>query len=161
MRQTDAGKAGEMVKVGFKLDSGDWDNLEVEWLWAARVAPAEYRIQSFPFFVYGISFGDIVATNEDRNRLFFKRVLRRGGHSTYRLLLAQGLTVDSSQFHSAWAPLQELGCAFELAKITWLSVDIPSEVDIQVAYSHLEAAEGDGIWQVFEGFCGHVIEKPN
>jgi hypothetical protein len=149
----------DLVKIGFRLDPKDWDDLELEWLWAKPAGATEYKVCSFPFFVYGISFGDVVSAQAMEGRLFFVQISRRSGHSTYRLLLAKGTTIDSVDFREHWVPLEQMGCSFELAKATWLSVDIPPQVDISVAYSRLESGENEGVWQVFEGHLGHSVKR--
>ena len=146
-------------KIGFRLNPEDWDQLEIEWLWAEPVGQSEYEIRSLPFFAYGISSRDIVSAKDEDGRLFFVKVLLRGGHSTYRLLLAPSVTVDSVDFLKSWTSLKIIGCSFELAKTSWLSVDVPADVDINEAYSLLELGESAGVWQVFEGNLGHRVEQ--
>lgn len=142
-------------QIGFRLDPEDWDDLEIEWLWSEPLGDSEFMLQSLPFFVYGVSFGDVVLADEEDGRLFFVRTTKRGGHSTYRLLLAEGSSVDSPEFCAHWVPLEELGCRFELARTSWLSVDIPPEADINMAFARLELGEADGVWQVFEASLSH------
>jgi hypothetical protein len=50
-----------MSKIGFPLEvEGDWPPYSVEQFWIKPVN-GRYVVQSFPFFVKGVSFNDIVA----------------------------------------------------------------------------------------------------
>src|SRR5581483_3641208 len=57
-----------------------------ELLWARRVNDDGFEILSIPFFAKNVSLGDVVAIRpDDAGVPMFDRVLRSGGHSTYRV----------------------------------------------------------------------------
>jgi hypothetical protein len=148
-----------LVKVRFALDPKDWEGLGSESLWASQIAPGEYQIRNSPFYIYGISAEDIVSARDVDGILSFAAVSRRGGHSTYRILVTEGESISSPKFLQSWQPLQDLGCTYEQAKSRWLSVDVPPMTDIFAAYALLEKGEAAGAWTFEEAHCGHPANK--
>jgi hypothetical protein len=148
-----------LVKIRFELDPKDWKGLKSESLWALEVRPAEYLIRNSPFYVYGISAEDTVHTKSVDGIHRFAGVTKRGGHSTYRILLKDPQTIESVEFRESWQPLRDIGCTYELAQKSWLSVDIPPAADISEAYWLLENGESTGIWTFEEAHCGHPVNK--
>jgi hypothetical protein len=155
-----AHNSGErLVKVRFPVNSRDWKGLKSESVWAAPVGRDTYSIRNSPFYVYGVSAGDVVHARTKKGVLAFDKVAKRGGHSTYRILLHPHTTIGNTRFRKYWQPLQELGCTYELAKTTWLAVDVPPEADIYNVYSLLEMGEAEDVWEFEEAHCGHPVAK--
>lgn len=148
-----------LVKIRFPLNPADWEGLKSESLWAREIAPGHYRIRNCPFYAYGVSAEDIVSAREQDGVLTFRDVVARSGHSTYRVLLAEGESVKSPKFLENWKPLQEIGSTYELAKSRWLAVDVPPETDIFAAYDLLERGERANAWTFEEAHCGHRVKK--
>lgn len=146
-----------LVKVRFALPSDDQARgVEAETLWAEQVGPSQYRIKNSPFYVYGVSCGDeVTAAGEQQHVLDFRDIVVRGGHSTYRILIASADGYEDEEFRKAWHPLGQLGCTYEVAKRRWLSVDVPESTNVFDVYRILEEVEGQGIWSFEEGHCGH------
>lgn len=145
-----------LVKVTFKLPEGSpWD---VESLWAEKVAEGRYRLDNSPFYVYGYSYNDIILAIEENGTLVVQGPCLRGGHSTYRVFLAEGLTVDSPEYETYWRRLKHLGCTYEGVNRRLLAIDVPPAVDIFTAYRILDEGEGAGVWEFEEGYCGHPTE---
>lgn len=144
-----------LAKIQFRLRREDWENIRSESLWAQPAGQHKFVLKNSPFYAYGVSAEDTVQTKSRKGVFVFERVLCRGGHSTYRILLGGALSVRDSAFLKYWNPIENLGCTFELAKKSWLAVDIPPRTDIQRVYSYLEKAERDGVWSFEEGHCGH------
>lgn len=84
---------------------------------------------------------------------------RRGGHSTYRILIKEGESIRSPKFLEHWQPLQNMGCTYEQAKSRWLAIDVPPRTDIFAAYALFEKGEVDEIWTFEEAHCGHSVNK--
>src|SRR5438034_801568 len=135
-----------LVKVSFELNSKDWPSIKSERLWAEELNPGEYLIRNSPFYMYGISAGDIVYARNVDGILTFVGIASRGGHSTYRILLKPSQSIEAPEFLNVWKPLEGIGCTYELAKSRWLAVDVPPETDIFAAYRLLEKGEGAGVW---------------
>lgn len=141
----------ERSKIIFQLNPEDGQGYETEAVWAERVGPNEFRILNSPFFVFGVSYDDIVKTRLENNANNFDSVVRKGGHSTYRIFLQSGHTLQDESFQKHWAPIKGLGATFEKANERLLSVDLAPNVDVQKVYSLLKQGETDGLWFFEEG----------
>jgi Domain of unknown function (DUF4265) len=137
------------VKVQFSLGPYEHKGIKTETVWAEEITPGKFRILNSPFFVFGISAADIVSAEKCDQVFEFKEVISRGGHSTYRLFLQGGRTINSPDFQLRWKALSELGATFENADDHFVSIDIPPERDIAEIYKLMENGEEEGIW-VFE-----------
>ena len=144
--------AKSLVKILFELEAG-WHGYETETLWAEPVGGERYRLRNSPFFAFGVSAEDIVFARSEDGVLRFKGVSIAGGHSTYRIVLADVTRDDVERF---LRPLAELGCTYEEGKA--LAVDVPPAANIYQVYSLLEAGEARGLWEFDEGNCRHPIE---
>jgi hypothetical protein len=148
---------GGLVKVSFPLDPQEWEGIEAENMWAQPVENGKYRIQNIPFYAYGVSAEDIVNTTLIQGVLTFASVARRGGHSTYRILLSDGIYLQEGTVMNLWGQMQALGCTYEGANSKWLAVDVPPSAEIYKVYSLLEQGEEAGVWSFDEGHCGHPV----
>jgi Domain of unknown function (DUF4265) len=149
-----------MIKVSFDLDHTDWHGHPSETLWADPVpmlGPYAFRLHNSPFFKRGIAYRDIVDTTPtEGEQLFdFKRVIRRGGHSTYMILVSE----DEPRFQQHWNDLQALGCTYEwgqkkfsIGHRRFYSVDVPPSADLDKVVAILERGEGEGTWMYQEGY---------
>ncbi len=152
-----ASNTAGLVKVIFQLDPGSWHGSATETVWAEPLGSGRYRLCNVPFYAFDVSYDDVVGAVEGSWGLVFTSVIRRGGHSTYRLLTKDPLR---DQFESFWKPLAECGCTYEEGHRPLLAIDVPAEADIFVVYSRLEEGQLAGIWSFEEGHCGHQVEKP-
>jgi hypothetical protein len=156
-----------LTKVCFHLDAGDWHGRAAERLWAEYVGDTAdgraLRLNNSPFFTKGVSFLDTVAAtkSDDSDDYTFARVLDRGGHSTYMLLVPAG----SKRFVAFWTRLESLGCTYESAIITTspgertlYSVDVPPTADICAVYHILEEGEEAEVWIFQEGHVRHQLQ---
>ena len=142
------------VKILFKLEPGMWHGSVTETLWAVPVGPGQYRLENSPFFAFGISFQDVVSAKEEQKTLVFVEALRRGGHSTYRIIPKAG---HGSAVARYWDVLERKGCTYEEGPKGLLAVDVPPGTNIFEAYAALQAGEDAGAWTFEEGHCGHAI----
>src|SRR5262245_9185971 len=129
----DRARASERVKIGFRIEDPRLGYKEL--LWAEREADG-FRLLNRPGLVVGISKADVVATRDGGDGLEFLSVVRRGGHSTYRVMIA----ADASRalVDRYWSALMALGCAHEDATARLRAVDVPPGVDIYEAYGIIE-----------------------
>lgn len=150
-------EAGDLIRPGaivsFPLPvhmGGGFENLH-----AVFGGGNSYVLDSSPFYVFGVSFGDAVEVVRDGNRLVFARVLARGGHSTYRVKLPSQKQHDHFLRH--WARLESLGCSFEGSNSRerlLYAIDVPPESDVTAIYSILSEHEDAGDWEFEEAhFC--------
>jgi Domain of unknown function (DUF4265) len=141
----------EKVKVIFDLNPEDQQRYSTEGVWAERVGPDEFRILNSPFFVFGVSADDVVKATLRDNDYRFERVVQKGGHSTYRIFLQDGRTVQGDDFRSRWETIRRLGATFENANDRFVSVDVTPAGDIVKVYDLLKQGEADGVWVFEEG----------
>lgn len=142
------------VKIRFTLNPENQQGYEVENLWAEPLQDGTFRILSSPFFVFGISFQDVVKATREADVLQFAGIVRRGGHSTYRVFLQEGHTIHDSIFKQYWGPIFNQGATLENANDQFAAVDIPPGNDVSTIYRLLKEGEDANIW-VFEE--GHYI----
>jgi hypothetical protein len=134
------------VKVKFQVDPNDQRGVKTESLWAEKTESGRYRILNSPFFLFGISAEDVVEAEEAEDGLGFRRVVFRGGHSTYRIFLQGSRTIKGNDFRTYWEPISALGATFENADDHFVAIDIPPGKDVAAIYRLLEKGEQDDIW---------------
>lgn len=153
------GQHSDLVKIAVHLAPSDWHSHAIETMWAQPVGEDRYAIQNVPFFAYELSFDDVVRAPLVAGQRVVQEIAERGGHSTYRVFLSDGVRADSEAFAVAWKPLNDLGVTFEQANARLLAVDIPVSADIYAVYRLLEAGESSGVWDFEEGHCGHAVKS--
>jgi len=107
--------------------------------------------------VFGVSMGDVVRASHRKGQLEFSRVEKRGGHSTYRLMVSP--EAIGPTFESRWDRLSEIGCGLERASARFVAVDVPPRTDIYAAYDLIEDGQLAGVWLFEEGHCGHSVRS--
>jgi len=140
------------VKIYFRLDPADDQGMESESLWAEPLSSGEFRVKNSPFFVFGISAGDVVSAELAGGHLEFRSVIAAGGHCTYRVYLAGSLLITDADVQEFWQPISALGATYESANGSFFAIDIPPGSNIEEMYRLLEAGEEAAIWE-FEEAC--------
>lgn len=108
------------VKIAFQ-DADD----DVETLWAVDLGDGSYRLDSSPWFQYGLSWMDVVeAEPESDGLLMFTRVREKGGHRTLRM------SSDEPIEQSVLDSLVSIGCTFEGATPKYIAIDVPPDIDL-------------------------------
>jgi hypothetical protein len=153
------GTEKNLVKVVFDLEPSDWHSYAAETAWGEDCGGGKVRLQNVPFAVYGYSLDDIVFVEFRDGRSHVVGVCMRGGHSTYRLILSEGVALTGDKFERSWKPLEGLGCSFEVGHERLLAMDVPPEANIFEVYMFLEQGESSGVWNFEEAHCGHSLEK--
>ena len=110
-------------------------------------------LENVPFYARGLSFGDAVHAQVEDGILVFAGVNRRGGHSTYRILLAESLSVWNEAFLVFWDRIEMLGCWFEQATHRLLAVDVPRGSDATAVLELLERGRRAGVWEFEAVHC--------
>lgn len=67
-------KADDLVKVVFRLQGSDWHSHATESIWARRKGGNRFRLENIPFYVYGVSYHDVVSTVIEDGLRFFQDV---------------------------------------------------------------------------------------
>ncbi len=143
---------GEHVRVRFELrrDEHGWPPAASETLWAVPTGIAgHYRIDNIPFFVVGVSLGDVVLAAAGERMLEFVRVVEKSGHRSV------GLRYRSDQVRSnVRTVLTGFGCRVESGDSpTVLAVDIPPTVSQEVT-EYLAGLEELGELSYYENDVG-------
>lgn len=137
------------VRVIFELNGEA--GVSAETMHAVSSPDGLFMLDNSPFYAYGISFGDIFEAQQKEGALYFQEVIRRGGHSTYRVKLQVGAAHED--FMRAWDELQRLGCSFEGTggnSRRLYAIDVPPEADVVAVYNYLQQQEDKGIWEFEE-----------
>ena len=137
-----------LEKVFFEV--GSLGNEVSESMWVKKNNNNNYIVRNSAFYLYNISFLDEIDYKMIDNILFYKSIIKKSGHSTYRILLPNKKNID--KFDLYWKPIEKLGCSYESynKELGLFSVDVPPNVDIKKVYSLLEVGEKDDIWEFEE-----------
>jgi hypothetical protein len=142
------------VKIFFSLEQDEegYPPVAMESLWAKEVSTGLYEIDNIPFYVVGISFGDLVEATLDHSKLMtFVRLKQASAHSTIRVILfkkeARTELVEK---------LEKLGCSWEGGSVsTFLSIDIPPEVIFMSVLNVLDEGLESDAWDYEEAAIRH------
>jgi hypothetical protein len=139
----------EMVRIAFEVEDGR------ETMWAFPLGDDTYEIRSLPFRAYGVCWGDVVKAHKSNEGLEFDALVRRSGHSCYRVFLSNTLAGHFEE-SSQWQELQKLGSTYEQASRRLIAIDVPPESDVRSVYEVLEQGERDKAWDFEEVSLGHI-----
>ncbi|MFO0780978.1 MAG: DUF4265 domain-containing protein [Candidatus Gracilibacteria bacterium] len=117
---------------------------QYESCWAFDLGKGNLVIDNVPLFAYGISAEDVVLATKREGNWFYEKVIKKGGHSTYRIFLNENKT--ESDFMKYWEGFKKLGCSFEGFNNRLIAIDIPPGVDINNAENELHKGYKDKIW---------------
>ncbi|ACJ30076.1 Conserved hypothetical protein [Shewanella piezotolerans WP3] len=146
----------ELVKIRIELPPENILNASSETLWAKPLGKGLFKLQNSPFGAYGYSFEDVVIADDNEVPTVLG-VHENSGHSTYRILLKDGI-LNTDEFSQAWGELESIGCTYEGSQSKLLAIDVPADTDIFHAYKLLEAGEEAELWEFEEAKCAHNIE---
>lgn len=146
----------DMVKVTIPLPPGEWHGYLAETAWASRCPDAYNHVQleNVPFVAKGMSFGDILEVAAQDEEIVFQRVVRKSGHSTYRVIPS---SMDAPNSQAFLASLNQAGCSYETGLIggdELVAIDVECEAAVRALYPRLEAGEAAGLFDFEEGdYC--------
>ncbi|MHB1949970.1 MAG: DUF4265 domain-containing protein [Acidiferrobacteraceae bacterium] len=120
----------KQAKVMFRVADGEGGE-DVETLWAIPLGGDLYKIDNSPFYAYGVSLGDTVEApwSEEHGFPVFRRVVEKSGVRTVRVILDS----PAENYNESQQLLDEiaaLGCGYEGANRSYITIDIPKEVDL-------------------------------
>lgn len=146
-----AGPDEKKFRVAFDLppEDGSWAPFATERLWAAKTSVKFHlRVRNTPFYVRGISYGDVILVRPDNERreIVFTRLVEESGHSTVRLLFKE---VEGRV--RAEQMLNEFECAWEVGARDYVAVDIPPAIDYSILRPRLIQLKDEGLVGVQEG----------
>lgn len=144
-----------LVKIKIPLPPNDPSGGDAEWLWAEPEGNNTYVLKNVPTFVKGLSYGDVVKARIEDDVPVFEDVVRRGGHSTYRIYANSDRR--NPEVMKVIQTLEKMHSEMENATDKIVNVDVLPEADIYAVYQVLDDAEKAGILQFEEGHCGHPL----
>jgi len=101
-----------------------------------------YELESIPWFAYGLARFDVVETVRRDEGLFLQRIVRRSGHSTVRVAVADRSRLDEIH-HLIHGVLESIAVPSEWHAAGFVSIDIrerSSEIEL---LSHLDSLMAD------------------
>ena len=153
------------VEIWFKIEkdqdgypaSKEWENLLA---YPVLERDDYFQIESIPFYLKDVSRADIVSAKVTRNRdinekevFEFDRIVDRGGHNTYRLLLKKKHP-DDPEFTER--ELLNKGLAVETEYGDFFAVDVPASLDQQAIDDYLVAESKSGRWALQDGYIDSI-----
>ncbi len=133
------------AKVLFRVPNED-GTAEVETLWATRLGGDRYRLDNCPFCAYSVSWEDIVLAPWSKEEGFptFERVLEKSGNRTVRVIFKPPLEAGNESDRILQG-LIDRGCSCERATHSYVSINIPPGVELEVIMTYL--VDCDANWE--------------
>ena len=142
-------------RISFKLEQDENGYPPDKWevLWASESGDGLYCVDNIPFFVYGISGGDLISASGEGDRLVFRELVSASSNTVFRLYLS-----NADEMQPVRDSLRALGCESELSHLPKLvAVEVPAEVKFEPIADFLEKGEENGRWRYDEGVFRHPI----
>jgi hypothetical protein len=137
---------GGSAEVVFAVKQSDpaWPASSQERLRVRALDFNHYEIVQAPFFVRGVSIGDLVEVGGAPDELVFSRVVRDGGHSTLQVLVTDDFPFGIELLRGI---LEGMGCVTRLAEIPKLvAVDVPPHVSLNLVLECLDRKGAKHHW---------------
>ncbi|HET7754707.1 MAG TPA: DUF4265 domain-containing protein [Anaeromyxobacteraceae bacterium] len=132
------------IVVPLDRDPGD-DGPDDEWVWAEPLGAGRYRIESTPFFAYGLSHGDVVCASDTTDLPRMSDVERKGGHRTLRVAVDPQWTIEHPDIRELLAGFADAGCSWESMPPQIIALDIPPDLDVERVVEVLQGPFDEGI----------------
>src|SRR5574338_69345 len=133
------------IRVPLERSPGDAGPSE-DWIWGEPLGSGRFRVESCPFFAYGVSRDDVVRVAEpaagDAPEL--EDVIEKSGHRTLRMQLAPPADVGAPDCQALLGRLLEAGCTHELLRPRMVVIDVPPEADLAAVAELLQARARQG-----------------
>jgi Domain of unknown function (DUF4265) len=130
--------------VSLERDAGG-EGPEDEWLWGEPLGSGRYRLESIPFFAYGLSHGDVVRAAGEGDMPRLEQVERKSGHRTLRIALGDEWDLERAEIHRFLDELLEMGCTYEAMPPKIVALDVPPELDVAAVIGRLQILFRDGV----------------
>ncbi|MBD8513368.1 DUF4265 domain-containing protein [Photobacterium sp. GJ3] len=141
----------EHVKLFFEYPVSDSNRNETESLWTLPDGKG-FKLDNIPFYVKGVSLGDVVSAEEVDGCLYMKELLEPSGHSTVRIWFASDQEVQSVR-----ETLESMGCSSEVSdQPRLIAVDIPPTISYDEIRAYLDEGESNGKWDYEEACLGFL-----
>jgi hypothetical protein len=140
-------------KIFFELEQDEDGYPPDRWesIWAYEVPQNLFCVDNIPFYVKGISSGDVVLAKDDGEQLVFEELVHPSSNSVIRVYVS-----DSEDVQAARDGFRALGCQSELSHVPKLfAVEIPAEIDFDPVGNLLAEGDETGRWHYEEGVLRH------
>lgn len=133
------------AKVLFRVPNEDGSE-EVETLWATHLGGDNYKLDNSPFYAYSVSWEDVVCApfNEEEGHPTYQRVVSKSGNRTVRVVFNPPIE-PGNESDQILQRLVSLGCSYEGANRTYISINIPSTLELDVVRNYL--IEQNATWE--------------
>jgi len=149
---TDLETAEGLVRIRIVLDRAPGEvGPGEDAVWAEPLGSERFRVESCPFFAYGLSRDDVVraAGPEGAGAPVLEDVLEKSGHRTLRVALGARVALETAPARRLLEELVELGCTHELLRPSLVAIDAPSAADLDRVTEVLQEAAVRG-WLTWE-----------
>lgn len=145
------------AKVLFSVPNED-GSAEVETLWAFDLGGDHYKLDNSPFYAYSVSWQDIVYApfDKDEERPKFQRVASKSGNRTVRVKFESPVE-QGNESDRVLQGLASLGCSYEGANKTYISINIPPEVELEAVRKYL--IECEATWEHADPAYGELFPE--
>lgn len=125
------------AKVLFRVPDDEGGTM-VETIWAVPLGEERFVLENSPFFAYGVSWQDtILAPFDEREGMHaFQRVLKKSGNRTIRVIFDPPVSPGNAS-DEVLQGLVGLGCSYEGANPTYVSINIPPDIVLEHVCSFL------------------------
>lgn len=148
------------VRIRFEIeqDEDGYPGVGTETVWARRGARG-FEVDNIPFYVRGVSCGDVVSVEPPQSGIFeFREVIEPSFHSTIRVVLAKECS-DRRPVEERMDELRQrlsaIGCDSEGVRPGFFSVDIPPSTTLSAVRKILVPGFEDGLWDYEEATLWH------
>ena len=134
------------LRVALERSPGE-DGPDDDWIWAEPLGSERYRIESCPFFAYGLSRDDVV--HAPGRPPWIDGVVEKSGHRTLRLALDADEDLSAPRVRDLFAKLVEMGCTHETLRPKLVAIDVPPSAPLDEVAARLEALSRGGllVWE--------------
>ncbi|UVK82391.1 DUF4265 domain-containing protein [Pseudomonas sichuanensis] len=128
-------------KLIFKLvpDEDGYPPVSTEAIWGERVGVNQYKVDNVPYYVYGVSKGDVVKVENINGEYVVSEVVIQGGHSTLRVYVEE----KRRKLEVVQAIAERGGVCSVSSEFSLFPVDIPPEVDFRTIDEYLNSIADD------------------
>lgn len=127
------------------------DEFFFEQLVTEQVAPNRFRLLCIPFFLYGVSLGDVIEGELSEGPRSFA-VVERSGRSTYRVYFSkESLDEHIDKAHHCLHDIEGLGGLIESYHNGYWSIDAADESIARQVEEYLTKGEEEGYWNYEAG----------
>ncbi len=135
------------------------DALFYEQLVTEQVAPNRFRLLCIPFFLYGVSLGDVIEGDPFAELGVFT-VVERSGRSTYRVHFPQeALVRHLDKAHHCLHDIEGMGGLIESYHNGYWSVDAADEIIARQVEEYLTQGEEQGYWNYEAGHRSWEVDS--